>query len=272
MIKYNRKIVNQDKKTVLALLAHPDDAEFLCGGTLALLALRNWEIHIATSTAGDLGSRTLPPNEIAEIRRGEGVAAARIIGAHYHCLELKDLQVFYGEKGLSRVIALLRRIQPDLVITHSPSCYMIDHEETSRLVRAGCFAAPVPHIAFPKQYLESPLGQIPFLYYADSWEGFDLFGKSSPATLAIHITSVFGTKLEMLRCHASQQEWLHQHHKMDDYLEIARNWSQKRGIDSGFKHAEVFRQHLGHAYPRNNLLGQTLKDVSKNIVVTSSFE
>ena len=114
--------------TALVVTPHPDDAEFLCGGTLALLALRNWEIHIATSTAGDLGSRTLPPNEIAEIRRGEGVAAARIIGAHYHCLELKDLQVFYGEKGLSRVIALLRRIQPDLVITHSPSCYMIDHE------------------------------------------------------------------------------------------------------------------------------------------------
>ena len=41
--------MQRDSGTALAVLAHPDDAEFLCGGTLALLALRGWEIHVATS-------------------------------------------------------------------------------------------------------------------------------------------------------------------------------------------------------------------------------
>jgi len=45
---------------VLALFAHPDDAEFLCAGTLALLAARGATIHMATLTAGDCGSTTLP--------------------------------------------------------------------------------------------------------------------------------------------------------------------------------------------------------------------
>ena len=88
--------------TVLALVAHPDDAEFLCGGTLALLAQRGWEIHVATSTPGDLGSADLAPDEIAAVRRAEGAAAAAVIKGDYHCLELRDLRVVYGEDGLRR--------------------------------------------------------------------------------------------------------------------------------------------------------------------------
>ena len=85
--------MQRDSGTALAVLAHPDDAEFLCGGTLALLALRGWRIHVATSTPGNLGSTELPPDEIAAIRRAEGAAAAQVIGGHYHCLELRDLRV-----------------------------------------------------------------------------------------------------------------------------------------------------------------------------------
>ena len=58
---------------VLAVLAHPDDAEFLCAGTLARLAReRGWAVHIATMTPGDCGSAELPADKIARTRRGEG--------------------------------------------------------------------------------------------------------------------------------------------------------------------------------------------------------
>ncbi len=50
-----------DRKVVLALMAHPDDAEFMCAGTLALLKRRGWEILIGTMTPGDCGSDLLPP-------------------------------------------------------------------------------------------------------------------------------------------------------------------------------------------------------------------
>ena len=247
--------------TVLALVAHPDDAEFLCGGTLALLAQRGWEIHVATSTPGDLGSADLATDEIAAVRRAEGAAAAAVIQGDYHCLELRDLRVVYGEDGLRRFTSLLRKVRPDLVLTHSPSCYMIDHEETSRLARAACFAAPAPLAVVTAGDDAPPLDGIPTLYYVDAVEGIDLFGNPVPFGLAIDTTSVFDTKLEMLVCHASQREWLRRQHGMDEYLETARKWSQQRGTEVGVLHAEVFRQHRGHGYPGENLLAEALEDL-----------
>ena len=65
-------------KVVLGVFAHPDDAEFLCAGTLLRLAReRGWQVHIATMTPGDCGSAELPPGEISRIRRAEGAARRR---------------------------------------------------------------------------------------------------------------------------------------------------------------------------------------------------
>lgn len=66
---------------VLAICAHPDDAEILCGGTLAKYAARGDKITIAISTNGEVGSPTLSKPEISEIRRQEAKAAADLIGA-----------------------------------------------------------------------------------------------------------------------------------------------------------------------------------------------
>jgi len=64
---------------VLSVLAHPDDAEFLCAGTLIRLAREHgWQVHIASMTAGDCGSAELPPERIAAVRREEGARAAPV--------------------------------------------------------------------------------------------------------------------------------------------------------------------------------------------------
>jgi N-acetylglucosamine malate deacetylase 1 len=82
---------------VLTVLAHPDDAEFLCGGTLIrLIHEKKWQVHIASMTAGDCGSAEHGPDEISRIRRQEGANAAALVGATYHCLEEYDLRVFYN--------------------------------------------------------------------------------------------------------------------------------------------------------------------------------
>src|SRR5262245_8591389 len=79
-----------------AILAHTDDAEFLCAGTLIRLRKEHsWDIHIATMTPGDCGSAEYPPDEIARIRRAEGAAAAKRIGGTYHCVEERDLRVMF---------------------------------------------------------------------------------------------------------------------------------------------------------------------------------
>src|SRR5438045_2527805 len=101
---------------VLSVLAHPDDAEFLCAGTLIRLVREHgWQAHLATMTAGDCGSMELPPEEISRIRREEGQRAAGLIGATYHCLDERDLLITYHERTLERVTRLLRAVRPDVV-------------------------------------------------------------------------------------------------------------------------------------------------------------
>ncbi len=71
-------------KTVLSLGAHPDDAEFLCSGTLALLHQKGWEIHIATMAPGDCGTVQYSQEEISKIRRAEAAKSAGMLDGSYH--------------------------------------------------------------------------------------------------------------------------------------------------------------------------------------------
>jgi LmbE family N-acetylglucosaminyl deacetylase len=241
----------------VSVLAHPDDAEFLCAGTLTRLASLGWTIHLATMTPGDCGSAELGQEEIAAIRRAEGAAAAKVIGAQYHCIEERDLRVCYTEHALEKVVRLLRETRAELVITHSPADYHLDHEMCSMLARAAAFAAAVPNFQ-DKNGKVAPLEHVPHLYYCDPLEGVDALGREVPPAFAIDISSVIDTKATLLAAHASQREWLLKHHGVDHYIVAMREWSQRRGQEFGVAYAEGFRQHLGHSYPRNNWLGEVL--------------
>jgi len=130
---------------ILFIHAHPDDAEILAGGTLALLAQAGHNITIVSMTAGDCGTTEHGPDEIAAIRRSEAAAAANLIGARYQCAGFGDLAIFNDDPSRRRVTELLRRATPGIVITASPADYHCDHEATSILVRDACFAASAPN-------------------------------------------------------------------------------------------------------------------------------
>jgi LmbE family N-acetylglucosaminyl deacetylase len=242
---------------VLSLMAHPDDAEILCGGTLALLARAGWKVHIASATPGDCGSNTLAPDEISAIRRVESTRAAALLSGQYHCLERRDLRVRYDDETVVAACGLLRSVQPTIVITHSPSDYMVDHEQISLVARAAAFNAPIPNAPAPPG--APPMPTIPHVYYADPIEGKDPLGHVVPPSLLIDVGDTIETKLEMLACHSSQREWLRSHHGIDEYLESAKRWSRERGRLARCEYAEGFRQHRGHAYPQDDLLALTLR-------------
>ena len=115
--------MQQVKQNILAFMAHPDDAEFLCAGTLARLKNQGFRIHIATMTAGDGGSAELPNEEIARIRYHEAEAAAALLEADYQCAHQRDFFVTYGQATIQTAIEIIRRANPILVITHSPQDY-----------------------------------------------------------------------------------------------------------------------------------------------------
>jgi LmbE family N-acetylglucosaminyl deacetylase len=244
--------------TALAILAHPDDAEFLCAGTLIRLRKeRGWAIHVATMTAGDCGSAEHGPDEIARIRRAEGAAAAAAIGATYHCLEQRDLRVIYAEPALETVTRLLNRVRPQVVFTHSPDDYHLDHEQTSKLVRAATFAAPIPNFLHGR-HIHPPLDHIPHLFYCDPLEGKDAFGNPIEPAFRIDITTVIDEKARMLECHESQRAWLRKHHGVDNLVQSMKDWGAAQGKSAGVAYAEGFRQHLGHSYPQGNILAELL--------------
>ena len=225
----------------LSVLAHPDDAEFLCAGSLIrLIREHGWEVHIASMTPGDCGSAELPPEEISHIRRAEGTKAAELVGGRYHCLEERDLLIFYNERALERVTRLFRELRPRIVFTHSPADYMLDHEMTSTVVRAAAFAAPIPNF-LADRWLGPVLEHIPHLYYCDPIEGKDALGRDVEPAFRIDVSGVIDTKAEMLAAHASQREWLLKHHGIDHYVASMRDWGARRGREAGVAFAECKR-------------------------------
>lgn len=239
---------------ILAIHAHPDDIEFQCAGTLALLKQKGCDIILATMTPGDCGSAELPPDEIAAIRRREAQASADLLGAEYHCLEFRDLCITHDNDGRRRVTELLRKTRPDIVLTAPPVDYMSDHEMTSRLVRDACFAAPVPNYTTQQWDPAEPLPRIPHLYFVDPIEGVDHFGRPVAPEFVIDISPTFELKLQMLACHDSQRSWLRAQHGIDEYLDNCRRWSAARGREIGADYGEAFTQYKGHPYPADNRL------------------
>jgi LmbE family N-acetylglucosaminyl deacetylase len=248
----------EKKGTVLAVGAHPDDVEFLCAGTLALLHAKGWQVEVATMTPGDGGSTTKSRKVISAIRKKEARASAALLDGSYRCLECDDILMMYDRSTLLKVIKLVRQVRPQIVFTMSPEDYMVDHEVTSALVRTACFSAGIKNI---KTGNVKAFTSIPHLYYADPIEGKDLLGRAIHPTTIVDVTGTREKKEEMFLCHESQRSWLNAHHKLDDALASIRALSSGRGNMAGVPFGEGFRQHLGHAYPQGNILKKELGDL-----------
>lgn len=245
---------------VLGFFAHPDDAEITCTGTMIRLRKEaGCGLAIATSTSGDCGSMEHRPDELARIRHAEAMASAGLLEAEYFCAGCMDLFVMYDEPTLRRFVEVLRKARPDLVLTHAPVDYMVDHEMTSKLVRSACFGAGIPNVFTQDPDPAEPLSKVPHLYYVDPVEHKDIYGKGVPADLIVDITEVMPAKEAALACHASQREWLRAHHGMDEYIEAMKRFGAARGEEIGTSYAEGFRQHKGHAYPQNDIIAELLK-------------
>ena len=242
-----------EHKTVLTFLAHPDDAEFLCGGTLLRLAEAGWDLHIATMTPGDCGTVDRSRWDISSIRTNENRKAAKMLGGEYHCLDERDIYVCYDQPTLRKAVDLFRRVAPSLVFTHAPKDYMMDHEMTSLIARAASFGYGAPNAS--THPLKEGSG-VPWLYYCDPLEGADPLGNLVEPTTVIDISDQIELKAKLLACHESQREWLRAHHGMDEYLESMKRQSKMRGEQVSVAYAEAFTQHRGHPYPKEDLLGE----------------
>lgn len=229
--------------TALAIFAHPDDIEFVAAGTLLLLKQAGWQIHYLNLSSGNLGSATLTANETRKARELEAKQAAEILGAHWHPSLADDLEITYQIPLLRQLAALVREVNPQIVLTHSPVDYMEDHTATARLAVTAAFARGMPNFV-TDPHVKHVGGDVT-VYHAQSHLNRDPLGAVVRPGLFVDIGSVMDTKRRALTAHESQRAWLDATQGMDSYVNTMEDLGREVGRMSGrFEFAEGWRRHL----------------------------
>jgi LmbE family N-acetylglucosaminyl deacetylase len=228
----------------LAVFAHPDDMELVAAGTLLRLQRVGYEIHCLAVANGCCGSSVYGPEETVSVRRAEAQEASGLAGFTLHESLVNDIEVFYERGTLARIAALVRRVAPDVLLTHSPSDYMEDHENACRLAVSAAFVRGMRNMPTdpPTPAVDRPVT----VYHAQPHGNRDPLGAVVRPT---HFVDVGGEVLEqkaaMLACHRSQQQWLDESQGFASYLDAMRGLMREVGEWSGrFEHAEGWRRRL----------------------------
>jgi N-acetylglucosamine malate deacetylase 1 len=217
---------------VLAVGAHPDDLEILCGGTLARYVREGHAVTMCHASGGDRGSFTGTREEVARTRAGEARRAAEIAGADYVSLGLSDAEIAAGDPRQRRlVIDLVRDARPDVIITHAPTDYMSDHNEISKLVFDCSFHATLPLLETERPHHDA----VTPIYYMDTLMGLDF-----TPTEYVDISETIDTKVAMLEAHASQLTWLRERDGVDIVANM-KTVAAYRGLQCSVPYAEGFR-------------------------------
>ena len=246
--------------SAIAIAAHPDDIEFVMAGTLLLLANAGWEIHYLNLSSGNLGSMQHGPHKTARLRREEARKAAKVLNATWHAPFCDDLEIFYDKKTLRRLCAIIREVDPAIVLTHSPQDYMEDHMNTSRLAVTAAFGRGMPN--FRSEPPRKPATSAVTLYHASPHGLHDGLRRRIVPGSFVDTSSVQEQKRASLACHASQKEWLDKTQGLDSYLHTMDEFSLELGRLSGeFQHAEGWRRHshLGFSPKDHDPLAEVLE-------------
>lgn len=175
---------------ILAIAAHRDDVELTCGGTLVKHARQGHRTAILDLTAGEMGTRGS-----AELRAEEAAAAARVLGvAARENLGLPDAGIA-NTPETRRLLALrLRALRPRVVIAPAPAGKHPDHRVAAQLIRDACFLA-----GLTKLDADSPPHRPHKVIHAIAYREDQL-----KPTFVVDVSAEFETKLEAVRCYASQ--------------------------------------------------------------------
>lgn len=219
---------------VLAVVAHPDDAELLCAGTLARAKADGASVGIAVLCQGDKGQSDLPIENLAQVRQGEMTAAAEKLGAELLFGNFGDGELLDSLEARLTVIELLRQFRPTLVLAHSANDYHPDHRAAGVLAEAASWFC-----ASSGQLTNSPpLERPPALWWMDTVEMLDFVPQ-----FYVDVSEFVDLKQQMLACHGSQLQ-RGDESDFSPLQEVMLRQCRARGAQSGMAAAEAFRQHL----------------------------
>ena len=177
---------------VAGICAHPDDAELVMGGTVALEAARGRRVALVDLTRGESGSRGTP-----ETRAAEAVEAARILGvAHRESLGLPDARLAHVPEHKDPVVEAVRRLRPEVVILPYWEQRHPDHAVASRIIYDACFLAGLRNY---RPELGAAFRPRKLVYALSMTET-----NEAPPSIVVDITSVWDVKMRAVRAFASQ--------------------------------------------------------------------
>lgn len=220
---------------VLAVYAHPDDAEVSCGGTLARWAAAGADVQVVLCTQGDKGSSdpAVDPAALAVRREAEARAAGEVLGiTAHHRLGRPDGEIDDDLALRAELVAIIRSVRPDAVVAPDPTAvffggHYVNHRD-HRVVGwatldAVAHAAGNPHY-FPDAGAPHRTGA---LYLSGTLE----------PDVWVDITATIDTKAEAIARHESQVgepgEWLRT---------VVRQRAEDAGREAGVAYAEAFRR------------------------------
>ena len=214
---------------VMAIFAHPDDAEFICSGTTARFVASGYRAQYVLATSGDKGSddRSATPEQLATTREAEQLAAATILGVE----EVTFLRHHDGEVEVSipfrrELARVLREGRPDVVLTFDPwQRYQIhpDHRAVGQTA-LDAVAAARDHMYYPEQLTDGLTEhRVHNVYF---------FATDNP-NYYVDITATIETKIAALLAHTSQI-------RAEGVAERVRARASAVGQQIGVEYAEAF--------------------------------
>jgi LmbE family N-acetylglucosaminyl deacetylase len=219
-------------ESAMVIVAHPDDAEFTVGGTVAKWAAAGCQVTYVVCTDGNAGSvdPDTDPRELGKIRRGEQRAARAVLGvSEVVFLGYDDGQLEPSLKLRRELVRVIRQYKPEVVICWDPTRLFtegdyINHPDHRAAAQAALDAA-VPASGMPLLWPEvGPMHRVRQVY---------VYGHGQ-SNFHVDVSETLDQKIEALKKHASQMgDW--------DPTEMVREWSAETGREKGLAHAESYR-------------------------------
>lgn len=181
------------KLDVLAIGAHPDDIELACGGTVAKLVLQGKKVGILDLTQGELGTRGS-----RDIRHEEAAHAAKILGVHIReNLELPDGNIEIDKENRLKVMTMIRRYQPEILIIPHQLDRHPDHEHAHFLTKEAWYYAGLEKIqTYDEGKLQQPFRPKKYFHFMQRF-GF-------PPSFIVDISEQFEIRMNAVRAFSSQ--------------------------------------------------------------------
>jgi LmbE family N-acetylglucosaminyl deacetylase len=220
--------------SALVIFAHPDDAEFMCGGTVAAWARQGTAVHYCVLTDGSAGSNdpAMTRETLAPIRETEQRAAAEVLGVRtVTFLGFRDGELEVNLDTRRAVTRVVRAVRPEVIVAPDPSRLWSgsgyvnhwDHRQAGTLALTAVMPDAPSRPMFPELLDE---GLEPF-------EIHHLWLSAEDADTFVDISETMEVKLEALRRHASQGT--------DGAEEWVRERAREVGRRGGFELAEGFK-------------------------------